>query len=290
MATKRIVLHEIDPATAQREIENFVVRKILEAGARGGVVGLSGGIDSSSVAFLAASAFRRHAQEKPAAPKLELTGLTLTATSNSPAELEDAAEVARRLGIRHIVFSIQPLIDEFVEQIPDALPTPYHRGNLASEIRAVVLSRHAAALNALVLGTGNRDEDYCLGYFTKRGDGAVDISPIGALSKRNVRIIAAHLGVPQRIIDKPPTAGLWAGQTDEGELGFSYDFAESVIAGIDQGLTAAETAKQLKRSVADVKKVLDMNARNGHKLRMPDIAPVTFLKRATIEKVRPKKR
>ncbi len=277
MPAKRIVLREIDPAVVQREIEDFIVRKVLEAGASGGVVGLSGGIDSSIVAFLAAGAFRRRRREKPREPVLKLTGLTLTAKSNSPAELSDARTVARQLRIRHIVFSIQPIIDRFVRSMPGVLSRPYHRGNLASETRAVALSRHAAALNALVLGTGNRDEDYCLGYFTKRGDGAVDISPIGELSKRHVRIMAAHLGVPQGIIDKPPTAGLWAGQTDEGELGFSYAFAEQVIAGADLGLSATEIAGQLHCRASEVRKVLDRQARNRHKLCMPEIAHVSFV-------------
>ena len=220
MSRKSIILSEIDPPLARREIEEFLVSRISAAGAVGGVVGLSGGIDSSTVAFLAASAFRAHNEGVDDTRRhLHVIGLSLPAGANSREDDECAREVAGILNIDLLVHNIQPLIDCFVEKMPGVLGDRRHIGNLSSEIRAVILSRHAAARNCLVLGTGNRDEDYCLGYFTKRGDGAVDLSPIGALSKRNVRRLARHLGVPERIVARVPTAGLWEGQTDEGELG-----------------------------------------------------------------------
>ncbi|MEI6971540.1 MAG: NAD(+) synthase [bacterium] len=277
MAASGIKLREIEPAVARWQIEDFIVRKVVDAGMTGGVVGLSGGIDSSTVAFLAASAFKRHAAEKPAAGRLELLGLILPSATNSPQDEADARDVAGRLGIECITVGIQPLIDTFARVIPAALGNRYHVGNLSSELRAVVLSRHAAARRRLILGTGNRDEDYCLGYFTKRGDGAVDISPIGSLSKRNVRILAAHMGVPERIITKAPAAGLWHGQTDEGELGFTYEFAERVIAGHDSGLTRDAIASELGCSSEAVGKVMARYNANKHKMEMPEIAPVTFV-------------
>lgn len=272
-----IRLCEIDPAVVRREIEDFIVRKVVAAGMSGGVVGLSGGIDSSSVAYLAASAFKRYADGNAAGGKLDLLGLILPSATNNPQDEADAREVADRLEIECLTIGIQPLIDRFKEVIPQALGSRYHVGNLSSEIRAVVLSRHAAARKRLILGTGNRDEDYSLGYFTKRGDGAVDISPIGSLSKRHVRILATHMGVPERIVSKAPAAGLWHGQTDEGELGFTYEFAEQVIAGHDAGLKPAEIVQALKCSHDDVDKVMARYTANKHKMDMPEIAPVTFL-------------
>jgi NAD+ synthase len=277
MSAERIVLNEIDTALAQREIEDFLIRKIAGAGLAGGVLGMSGGIDSSTVAYLAASAFKRANRGKPPAKRLKLVGLILPSATNDTREEDDARQVAERLGIEYRVIGIQPLIEAFKRVLPAVLREKYHLGNLASEVRAVILSRHAAALRCLVLGTGNRDEDYCLGYFTKRGDGAVDVSPIGALSKRHVRQLAKHLGVPDRIITKAPTAGLWHGQTDEGELGFSYDFAEQVIAGSDGGMSAGDIARALKCRVGDIQKVLRMYKDNRHKMSTPEIAPVTYV-------------
>lgn len=274
----KIVLNEIDPARARVEIEDFLIHSVLAAGMRGGVIGMSGGIDSSTVAALAASAFRRHNRENPGKDTLDAVGLILPSATNRPEDERDAREVARMAGINCRVIPIQPLIDAFRGAIGDLVRKRYHRGNLASEVRAVVLSRYAAATQRLVLGTGNRDEDYCLGYFTKRGDGAVDISPIGALSKRHVRQMAVHLGLPDSVITKAPTAGLWRGQTDEAELGFTYDFAENVIAGNSQGMSPTRIARALGCTLPEVDKVLARFSQNKHKTNPPAIAPVTYIR------------
>lgn len=279
MTTREIVLAQIDPAIVQKEIEDFLVEKIADAGASGCVVGLSGGIDSSTVACLASSAFKRHSIESPDAADLAVLGLIMPAVTNQADDERDARDVAEQLGIEVELVEIQPLIDAFKQRVPQVLTERTQLGNLASEIRAIVLSRYAAARNHLIAGTGNRDEDYCLGYFTKRGDGAVDISPIGALSKRHVRILAKHLGVPDNICTKTPTAGLWRGQTDEAELGFTYEFAELVLTGQDQGLSVNETAAALECDIADVEKVRRVHGTNRHKMSMPEVAQVSYLDR-----------
>ncbi len=278
MGLKTVKLDEIDPPLARREIEEFLVRKVLDAGATGGVVGLSGGVDSSAVAFLAASAFSAHnARSTDASQHLRLIGLSLPSGVNSTEDDDCAREVGEMLDIDFREFRIQPLVDCFAEKLPEVLNDTRHTGNLASEVRAVILSRHAAAHNCLILGTGNRDEDYCLGYFTKRGDGAVDVSPIGALSKRHVRTLAMELGVPPRIVTRVSTAGLWAGQTDEGELGFSYEIAEIVLAGHAQGLDAAALADEAGCDASLVERVLSMHRANRHKMSMPEVAPITYM-------------
>ena len=277
MTTKHIILPQIDPVTVRKEIEDFLVQKIADAGASGCVVGLSGGIDSSTVASLASSAFDRHALANRDAPALAVLGLILPSVTNQAEDERDARDVAQRLGIEIELVEIQPLIDAFRKRVPRVLTDRTQLGNLASEVRAVVLSRFAAAHNYLVAGTGNRDEDYCLGYFTKRGDGAVDISPIGGLSKRHVRILAKHLGIPENICTKTPTAGLWHGQTDEAELGFTYEFAELVLAGYDQGLDGDEIAAVLECDILQVKKVRRIHGTNRHKMTMPEVAQISYL-------------
>lgn len=277
---KKIVLAEIDPSIVQREIEDFIIAKVCGAGLRGGVVGLSGGIDSSTVAYLAASAFRRYSISNPMADKLALLGVILPADISSPNDERDALTVAKNLGIEFRTISIQPMVNVFLGALPGdgELDSSRNIGNLMSEIRAVTLSRLAAARKALILGTGNKDEDYCLGYFTKRGDGAVDISPIGALSKRNLRKLARHMGVPENIVNRVPTAGLWPGQTDEKELGFSYDFAELVIAGMNQGMAIHEIVEATNSTTENVERVLSTHKANRHKMSMPEIAPITYMR------------
>jgi NAD+ synthase len=108
-------------------------------------------------------------------------------------------------------------------------------GNLYSEIRATVLSRFGAAKNLRIMGTGNRDEDYILGYFTKRGDGAVDNNILGNVPKRLVRQLAAYLGAPEDLVNRVPTAGLWPGQTDEGEMGISYAELDDILERLQKG-------------------------------------------------------
>ena len=276
-ALKRIVLPEIDPEVVQREIEDFLIDRIVGAGLRGGVLGLSGGIDSATVAFVAALAFKRYNSENPAAPQLKLIGLALPSDTNHPEHTSDAEEIGRILEIEVDVVPIQEHVDLLINRLGKIVEERHHRGNLASEMRAIVISRYAAANHCMVLGTGNRDEDYCLGYFTKRGDGAVDISPIGSLSKRLVRKLASHMGVPEHIVHRVPTAGLWHGQTDEGELGFTYELAEIVIAGYDLGMDHDEIAAEAECSCEMVDRILSMHKRHEHKMSMPEIAPVTSL-------------
>ncbi|MFA6605169.1 MAG: NAD(+) synthase [Patescibacteria group bacterium] len=232
----QINLPNIDPIIVSREIQNFIIQQILSAGKSGGVIGLSGGIDSTTVAYLAKQAFDSYNQ-KHNKIKLNLFGLIMPSKSNSIEDAKDGIRIAKNLGIDYREIAIESLVSSFTKLIPDIIRDDYDKGNLRSESRAIILSRVAAAKNSLILGTGNRDEDYCLGYFTKRGDGQVDISPIGDISKRHVKELASYLGVPKELVERTPTAGLWPGQTDEKELGFSYLEAETVIEGRDQGLS-----------------------------------------------------
>lgn len=276
-----IKLPQIEPEIVCKEIGDFIVEKILYAGKTGGIIGLSGGIDSTTVAFLAKKAFDDYNNSNTT--KLKLFGFIMPSEINSKNDIEDGINVAKILGINYKKILIENIIKIFKKSIPEFIIKDYDKGNLSSECRAIILSRAAAYHNGLILGTGNRDEDYCLGYFTKRGDGQVDISPIGDLSKRHVREVASYLGVPNHIINKAPTAGLWEHQTDESELGFSYLEVEKVIMAKDRGYDSGQIESMFNfgyvRKIGEEKtlivdKILDMHKNNKHKLNMPPIAKV----------------
>jgi NAD+ synthase len=237
---QRIKLAKMDPKQVADEIGAFILRKVLEMKKTGGVVGLSGGVDSTCVAALAKRAFDQHNAKHPHQP-LEIVGFILPSRTNDPKDAEDGLKVANRLGIRHEVRSIEAIVEAYRTTNLEALDHKYHRGNLTSEIRAVVLHTKAATENKAVIGTGNRDEDYGVAYYTLFGDGAVHLSPIGNLPKRLVRQMAAFLGFDD-LSGRVSTAGLEPGQTSFKDLGCDYEFAELVLNGLDQGLGSEELA------------------------------------------------
>jgi NAD+ synthase len=230
----------MDPKRVADEIGDFILRKVLEMKKTGGVVGLSGGVDSTCVAALAKRAFDQHNAKCPQQP-LEVVGFILPSRTNDPKDAEDGLKVASRLGIRHEVRSIEAIVEAYKSTNREALDHKYHRGNLTSEIRAVVLHTKGATENKAVIGTGNRDEDYGVAYYTLFGDGAVHMSPIGNLPKRLVREMAGYLGF-EDLAGRVSTAGLEPGQTSFKDLGCDYEFAELVLNGLDQGLRAEELA------------------------------------------------
>jgi NAD+ synthase len=230
----------MNPKQVADEIGDFILREVREQNKTGGVLGLSGGVDSTCVAALAKRAFDRHNSQFPEQP-LEVVGYILPSKTNDPKDAEDGLKVAARLGIRHEVRSIELIAEAFKSTNPDVLDHKYHRGNLTSEIRAVILHTKAATENKAVIGTGNKDEDYGVAYYTLFGDGAVHMSPIGNLPKRLVREMAAYLGFDD-LAGRVSTAGLEPGQTSFKDLGCDYEFAEVVLNGLDQGMRAEELA------------------------------------------------
>lgn len=231
---------------AQRLVR-WLQGQVAEAGAAGLVVGLSGGIDSAVVAALA----RRACGENCLA-------LVMPCHSN-PTDAEDALKVAGTAGIPCRQVDLGPVYDAFLGQVTaqGGRVKDLARANLKPRLRMLTLYFFANQLNYLVAGTGNRSE-LAVGYFTKYGDGGVDILPLGNLVKGQVRELAAYLGVPQEIITKPPSAGLWESQTDEGEMGLTY-------ADLDRYLLTGEASPQVKE------KVEAMCASSAHKRRLPPV-------------------
>lgn len=235
---RRIQLPEMDCETVSREIGDFVLRQVETTGSTGCVVGLSGGVDSSTTAALI-----QHAFSRPGGAAYQLVGYILPTRLNKLDDARDAEAVANRLGIRCETHVIEPAVEGFRATNPEAFENAYHRGNLISRVRANVLSTKAATERKVIAGTGNKDEDFGIGYYTLFGDGAVHMSPIGGLSKRLVRVMAEYLGLPDSIVRRTPTAGLEPGQSDYGDLGYDYDVVEMVSEGFTQGLSAEELAR-----------------------------------------------
>ena len=220
-----------------------------EAGAKGAVVGMSGGIDSSVVAVLCKRAF----------PDAVL-GLLIPCHSIAE-DMEHARLVADKFGIPTEMASIDAAYDSLVAAMPaDTSPgRKLAEANLKPRLRMATIYFYANRLNYLVVGSSNRCE-LSIGYFTKYGDGGVDVMPLGNLVKAQVQDLARHLGIPQVIIDKPPSAGLWAGQTDEQEMGLTYEQ-------LDQYFTTGKAPDEVRR------KIEERIARNAHKRTVPPLPP-----------------
>ncbi len=238
---KPIKLAKMDCKQVCAQIGDFVIEAVLETGSIGCVIGLSGGVDSSTAAALIKTGFDRHNTQKN--QELELLGYILPSGINKTQDEMDAESVAKYLGIRYEIHSIEKLVESYKSTNPEAFDNHFHKGNMISRIRANVLSTKAATENKILAGTGNKDEDFGIGYYTLFGDGAVHISPIAGLPKRLVREMAAYLSLDKQIIHREPTAGLEPGQSDFKDLGFDYDVVELVTEGLDQGFSREELGK-----------------------------------------------
>ena len=234
----------------RKKIVRWIKENLKQSGLSGIVLGLSGGVDSACAAALC----------KEAAGKSNVLALILPCQSHIQ-DLRDAGLAAKTLGIKTEIVDLSGIYGSFIKILPPA--NRVASANLKPRLRMVVLYYFANRLNYLVCGTGNKSE-LMAGYFTKFGDGAVDILPLADLSKAMVRQLAEELGVPQRIIDKPPSAGLWPGQTDEGEMGISYRELDDILERLQ--------AKQKQTAPrAKVNKVKQMVRRSAHKRQGPRI-------------------
>lgn len=207
---------ELDCPRERRRIVEFIRDYLGGAGYSRLVLGVSGGLDSALVAALCAEALGRE----------NVRGLILPCHSSDPLSEKHALLQIEALGLPHERFDITPVVQPFAERYPDI--NTRRMGNLMARARMMTLFDQAAAWDALVAGTSNRTE-YLLGYFTIYGDSAASLEPIEHLYKCQVRSLARHMGVLRDIIEKPPSADLWKGQTDEGELGFTYDEADAIL-------------------------------------------------------------
>ncbi|MFP4056114.1 MAG: NAD+ synthase [Candidatus Brocadiia bacterium] len=231
------------------DIAAWIRTIVHDAEAEGLVLGLSGGIDSAVTAALAQRAFRR-----------KVLGVILPCESE-PQDAEDARLVANTLDIETAEADLTPAYQALLEVLPEG--DRLARANIKPRLRMTSLYYFAATRSYLVCGASNRTE-IAMGYFTKYGDSAVDLMPIGGLLKYEVRELARQLAIPQRIIDKPPSAGLWPGQTDEDELGMSYGQ-------LDLALRAMATKDPTAMPAPALSRVREAMRASEHKRRLPPI-------------------
>lgn len=263
-----IQLPKIDAVKAAEIIKSFIKVKVEEAGCEGVVVGLSGGLDSSVTACLCVKALGN----------ARVKGLIMPDSQVTPHEdVDDALKLAEMFGIEHKIVDISPMVKQIVENHPYRSPSNIvAEGNVRARIRMILLYYVANAYNLLVAGTGDRSE-IMIGYFTKYGDGGVDILPLGSLYKTQVRELARHLGLPPQIVEKPSSPRLWKGQTAEGELGLSYDVIDPILHGLyDLGLPLEEVAERVDVKIDVVEKVKFMVERSAHKKALPPVAKLNL--------------
>lgn len=240
----------------------FVRSEVRRVGFRKAVLGLSGGIDSTLSAYLAAKAL---------GPE-NVCGVRMPYSSSSSETMDHGALVAERLGIRMMTVPIHDQIDAYFRDHPDA--TRLRRANKMARERMTILYDQSAAQDALVIGTSNKTE-LLIGYGTIFGDMASALNPIGDLYKTQVRALSAHMGVPDAIIAKHPTADLWAGQTDETELGFTYAEVDRLLARLVDERARPDELIADGFEPAFVARIGRMIQTSHYKRRLPLIAKVS---------------
>lgn len=253
---------DIDVALARRVLTDFLRTEIQRAGFERGVVAVSGGLDSALACFLAAEALGPD----------RVLALRLPYRESSPDSLADAESVIRATGVSSKTISITEAADPLLALVPSG--DPVRKGNILARLRMVIAYDQSAEFRGLVVGTGNKTE-ILLGYTTLFGDSASALNPIGDLYKTQVRQLARAVGVPDSILAKPPSADLWPGQTDEGELGFTYAEVDRLLYLLVDERAAPEACIEAGFDRSFVEAVLERIRRNQYKRMQPLIAKLS---------------
>lgn len=254
---------ELDLSEVAKRIQRFIKEYIENAGAHGIVLGLSGGIDSNTVAALCSLAIGGN----------RVMGLILpeSETYNSR-DIEDAKLVAEKFGLKTQICDITTILESFYKTIPIFDPEDkLCKGNIKARVRMICLYYYANKLNMIVCGSSDKSETM-MGYFTKWGDAAADIAPIMDLYKTQVRKLAEYIGIPHELAAKPSTPGLWPDQLAEIELGIKYETLDLILYGLEHFMPTEEIAEQLGLKKALIEKVKGRWLAVEHKRRLP-LAP-----------------
>lgn len=250
----------LNPDQVIPTITRFLTDQLEHSGLTGFIVGLSGGIDSAVSAGLAV---------KSVGPD-KVFGILMPYRNSSESSVSDALELVEQLGIEHRQMDISPMVDAYFRD--QGASMALRLGNKMARERMSILFDIAADMNRLVLGTGNRTE-FCLGYTTLFGDSACSLNPIGELYKTEVRLLAEKLGIPDPIRRKTPSADLWADQTDEGEIGVTYDVIDHLLVRIvDDGVTAFSQLREEGFESSSITRVVSLLNQNYFKRRLPVVA------------------
>ena len=252
----------INPELARKILTGFIKSEIMRAGFERAVVGLSGGIDSALSCVLAAEAL---------GPE-NVLAVRMPYKSSSSESLEHAQMVIEQFQVRSETIEITDMVDPLIARDPE-MPK-LRKGNIMARTRMIVLYDQSEAFRGLVVGTGNKTE-ILLGYSTLWGDSASALNPIGDLYKAQVRQLARALGIPSVIVDKPPSADLWVGQTDENELGFTYDDVDKLLYLLVDHRYSPEECVEAGFDQTFVETVVTRIRRNQFKRMLPPVAKVS---------------
>ena len=253
---------EINPALARKILTGFIRSETSRAGFDRAVVGLSGGVDSSLTCALAAEAL---------GPE-NVMAVRMPYTNSSPDSLEHAGLVIEMTGVQEVTLPISEAVDALIAGIPE--DQQVRRGNIMARMRMIVLYDQSAEFHGLVMGTGNKTE-LLLGYTTQFGDAASAINPLGDLYKTQIRQLAVEMGVPEVILEKHPSADLWIGQTDEGELGFTYEEVDKLLYLLVDRRHSPDDCVDAGFDRGFVEDVVELVRRNHFKRVMPPIAKLS---------------
>ena len=252
----------INTRLVEKILTGFIHTEITRFGIKHAVIGLSGGIDSALSCYLAAEAL---------GPE-NVLAIRMPYKTSSPDSLEHAGLIIDDLGVKSMTIPITKMVDPLFERFPDA--SNVRRGNIMARSRMIVLYDQSEAFNGLVIGTGNKTE-ILLGYSTLYGDAACAINPIGDLYKTQVRQMSREIGIPSQIVEKAPSADLWAGQTDEDELGFTYEEGDKLLYLLVDQRFRPEDLVEAGFNEKFVHKVIDRIRRNQFKRILPPVAKLT---------------
>jgi NAD+ synthase len=253
---------QINCDIARQMLIGFIRDQIAKVGMKRAVIGLSGGVDSALSAYLSAEALGAE----------NLLAVRMPYKTSAADSLSDADAVIQALGLPALTIPITEMADPLIERFPDMSDT--RKGNIMARLRMTILYDQSVAWGGLVMGTSNKTE-FLLGYTTIYGDSGVALQPIGDLYKTQVRQLSAALGLPPAIVQKPPSADLWVGQTDEGELGYTYAEVDQVLfLLVDERYTVEEVIDEgFER--AFVEGVWRRVKNNHYKRTMPNIAKLS---------------
>lgn len=258
-----MIVPQLRPGTEQ-VIEKFLAEKLRKVGAKGFVLGVSGGIDSAVCLRLCVRAVGRS----------KVLAVLMPEKDSPKQDIKDSKELCKAEGVRYEIVDLSRAIKAFRESVHGRIDRK-SLANIKARCRMIILYHYANSESRLVVGTSNKSE-LLVGYFTKFGDGGADLEPIGDLYKTEVRSLAKEMGIHDRITRKVPSAGLWKGQTDEGEMGIKYEKLDAILLGIELGLDEKQIAERAETTSREVQRISRMVRLSSHKRKFQPAAKVGF--------------